>query len=368
MRKIIKVIVSSLLIVGLVGCNSDGSKKPTLENQKSDNNANENLMEMSVVSASIDKSGKETTEKFLFYVPTSKYADVYGNNAYSSQYGVTVDVSINDYIFEEGQYADDALKFMKEGIMNGPYILEIIKEPKIDVDEKREFAYFSTLVIEESYDNKGKIIYDYVAAKELNSEQRIFIQITIDPSKCNKLTDSLISEIEEYYGIQLDFNLDEAEKAVENFNSNLPSTKRYDAYGFSFEIPFTYRLDYEQSNYSTDDYVFGPDGEATNDNNLHVMLISDDTYSYTKEELEKDIEILFLDSEEGKAQIIESDFTAANKAVVRFKLSGNGEYLDGYMVNFKDHIVYFGTISSLSEMPQEQLDMIHDAIQSFNVK
>ncbi|MEA4875895.1 hypothetical protein [Anaerorhabdus sp.] len=370
MKKIVKAAISILMIVGLVGCSGGGtSNKPTLANQKSDENAYENLMEMTVVAESTNKKGEEETGSFLFYVPKSKYADVYNNSAYSSENGVTLDVSINDYLFEEGEFADDVVKYMKEGILSDSYILKVVSESEIAVDEGRNNASYSALVIEENYDYMGEAIYNFFAAKELSPNQRIVVRISITASECNKLTDPMIKEIEEYYGIEIGFNLDEATKAQEEFNANPPETKRYDAFGFSFEIPFAYSIDYDMSDYTEDDFAFGPKGNANSyNNNLQVMVITSESTQYTSEELKADIEDLFTESGEDVAKVLDSDFISQDKAIIRCKLSGNSEYLDGYIVSYKNYVVYFATITDLTETDQQQLDVIHKAIDTFVVE
>lgn len=370
MKKIVKVAISFLMIIGLVGCSGGGtSSKPTLANQKSDTGAYENLMEMTVVAATTNKKGEEETGSFRFYVPKSKYADVYDNSAFSSENGVSLDVSINDYMFEEGEFADEVVKYAKEGIINDSYVLQVIRESEIIVDEARDNASYSALVIEEGYDYAGEAIYNFFAAKELSPTQRIFIRLEITASECNKLTDPMINEIEEYYGIEIDFNLEEATKAQEEFNANPPETKRYDAFGFSFEIPFAYSLDYDMSDYAEDDFVFGPQGEANSYNdNLQVMVITDDSSQYTAEGLKADIEDLFTESGNGAAKVQDSDFTSQDKAIIRCKLSGNSEYLDGYIVSYKNYVVYFATITDLTETDQQQLDVIQKAIDTFVVE
>ncbi|MFV0552136.1 MAG: hypothetical protein ACK5L6_09505 [Anaerorhabdus sp.] len=349
------------MIVGLVGCSGGSSNKPTLVNQKSDENAYENLMEMTVVAESTNKKGEEERESFLFYVPKSKYADVYNNSAYSSENGVILDVSINEYLFEEGEYADNVVKYMKEGILNASYILKVVSESEIAVDEGRNNASYSALVIEESYNYTGEAIYNFFAAKELSPNQRIVIQISIIASECNKLTDPMIKEI--------GFNLDEAIKVQEEFNANPPETKRYDTFGFSFEIPFAYSIDYEMSDYTEDDFAFGPKGDANSyNNNLQVMVITSESKQYTREELKADIENLFAESGEDVAKVLDSDFISQDKAIIRCKLSGNNEYLDGYIVSYKNYVVYFATITDLTETDQQQLDVIHKAIDTFVVE
>ncbi|WP_416787599.1 hypothetical protein [Anaerorhabdus sp.] len=344
-----------------MGCSGGSSNKPTLVNQKSDENAYENLMEMTVVAESTNKKGEEERESFLFYVPKSKYADVYNNSAYSSENGVILDVSINEYLFEEGEYADNVVKYMKEGILNASYILKVVSESEIAVDEGRNNASYSALVIEESYNYTGEAIYNFFAAKELSPNQRIVIQISIIASECNKLTDPMIKEI--------GFNLDEAIKVQEEFNANPPETKRYDTFGFSFEIPFAYSIDYEMSDYTEDDFAFGPKGDANSyNNNLQVMVITSESKQYTREELKADIENLFAESGEDVAKVLDSDFISQDKAIIRCKLSGNNEYLDGYIVSYKNYVVYFATITDLTETDQQQLDVIHKAIDTFVVE
>lgn len=368
MGKFLKIAVSLLMVIGLGGCSNGPSGKPTVANQKSDKEAYSNLMGMTVEVEKIGKDGKEETENFLVYVPKSKYGDVYGSSAYSSANGVTLDVSVNDYFYEEGDFADQVLEYYKEDIESNRSIFQLVNSSELSVDENRENASYEALFIEENFDGNGMGVYKFYAAKELKSGHRLVIELEVIEDECNKLTDPLIKEIEEYYDIKVGFNLEEATKAVDEFNANPPTTKIYDAYDFTFEIPFRYALDYSSSNYLEDDYVFGIDGDGNNyDDNLQVLVLSDDSYPYTSEELKIDVEKLFEDVDGGKVTVSDSDFSPEGKAIVRCKIKSGVETLDGYIVSYKSYVVYFATITNLTETSDESLNVVKTAIDTFKI-
>ncbi|MEG0077313.1 hypothetical protein [Anaerorhabdus sp.] len=363
-----KILVICLVMLMLVGCSNGGGGKPTVMNQKSDKEAYENLMEMTVLADSMNKDGEKETESFLFYVPKSKYADVYNNSAFSSENGLSIDVSINDYMYEEGEYADNVIGYVQEGLMENSGLLKVVRESEIVVDETRDNASYNSLIIQESYDNQGEVVYNYVAAKEISPKQRVLIQVTIYASEYNKLTEAMMKELNEYYGIEIGFNLEEATEALKQFNLNPPTTKKYDAYDFSFEIPFNYGLDYELSDYTEDDYIFGPDGDGSYyDSNLEVMVITDEAPQYTADELIITITELFTEYEGGLTEVSVSDFTSEGKSNIRCRIYGDGEYLDGYIVSMENYLIYVSAVTDKEELDAQQLEIIQNVIHSLEL-
>lgn len=362
MNKIIKSAIVAVLAVSLIGCGSK-PQKPTLANQQSKEDAYEYLTEVKLIAETESKSGIERKD-FLVYLPDSKNLDTYGDTeAYSDLNGIYIDVSVNDYFYEEGAYADDVLEYDYEDVPETYRLLRTEKLSDLIVDEKREFAYFSTVGIKEGYSGDAEAYYHYFAAKEVSQKERVLIEIEVELSECNKLTEAVMLEIEEYYGIDVDFDYSELIAIQDEFNANPPATKVYDGYGYTFEIPYSYQIDYSNSNASEEEYAFGPNGlSTTNNDNLQVLLLSDEAKPFTSEELKEMAGSILASDNGGMVQILDADFTAEGKSLIKCTISINNEASVGYFVSINEYVFYFAIHSDSTELPQAAVEIIQTAI------
>lgn len=370
MKRIFKGLLVTVLVASLVGCSSGGSKsgKPTVSNQKSQADAYEYLAEIKLTAESESTSGTER-EDFFVYLPGKENIELYdANQAYSYLNGVDIDVTVNDYFYEEGAFADDVLAYDYEDVEDGYNLLKVVKLSDVVVDEKRDFAYFSAVTINETYSGEGEANYQYFAAKELSPKQRITIQIEVESSECNKLTEAVIAEIEEYYEIDVDFDLNELTAAQDEFNANPPETKVYDGYGYSFEMPYKYQLDYDNSDYSDESYSFGENGDSTTlNNNLQVIMLSEEASPLTADELKAMADELLTGSEEATVVVADADFTSENKTMIKCTITVEDEHVVGYFVSVEEYIFYFAVHTDSTELTAEAANIIQTAINTLDV-
>lgn len=363
MKKTVYKILSCLLVVGmLTGC-STGGGKPTLVNQKSKEDAYETLMEAKLLSETETKDGKETI-KMIAYVPETSNSSNYGDNAYSYLNGVMVNVALNSYYYEDGDYADDVVKEELEYIEETYDLIETISVSEITVDDKREEAYFEASQLVENYNYEASGVYKFVYAKELSKDQRFVLQIEIELDECNKNTAQVITELEEYYGIKLGFNQEELQKAVDEFNANPPATKTVSEGGLKYDIPREFDLDYDETDISDDYYAYGLDGDSYDvENNVSVMILSEEKFTLTNEELLDTVKSLLADDESGAFTVTASDIALDGIATARCTIVDSGIKRDGYVVNVDGYLAYVFTDGS-ETMPQEQLDVVVQLVKS----
>lgn len=370
MTKLLKSLTGILLLASLVGCGSSKFVKPTISNQKSDSKTYEYLTEVTLTAVTNEKN--KTEKEFLVYVPGTKDdISIYENNEVMSYAnGVYISVSVNDTYYDEGSFADEVLKYDYEDVLDGSYgVLKTERLSEVVVDEKSDFAYFSVLEIKEHYTGEGESVYRYLAAKEITPEQRITIEIEIEASDCDKLTETVISELEAYYEIDIDFDYNELKKVKDEFNANPPETKLYDAYDFSFQIPFNYQLDYENSDTSEDELAFGPEASAeVKNDNLLVLLLTDEVETISTEELKKMASELYAEEDETSLDVSDSDITVEGKEIVKCVLKNGDEIGVGYFVSYKEFILYFIVRTDSTELSEKSFKTLETAISTLKIE
>ncbi|MBQ6806315.1 MAG: hypothetical protein IJO97_02655 [Lachnospiraceae bacterium] len=252
----------------------------------------EYLME-AIIATSETKSGDKVS--YSVYIPDDDYSSVSGAIARSSRMGVTFEIDINPYLqYEAEDYT--VVENLEEYVTS---MMEYASDSYygISVGEVQELADGSAIceVSYMDYDSYDDVYYPYFEQynlKEMEDGIYALTVVEIDADETTGKTADLISEIESFY--QVDINWDESfadTKRAEFENSDEFNPDAFNLGFMSFELPEGWAKDEEESSY--DEYVFAPDGNyaladvaitVTNDwtsEDIVSALLSDEEYTKT---------------------------------------------------------------------------------------
>jgi hypothetical protein len=360
MNMIKKIALVALSLILLSGCSGAG-KKPTLVNQKEDDKAYSMLMQANLLSDDAFAPTKVETIKMIAYIPETANSNSYGDGIYTYSSGISFTVSLNDYLFDYGKYADEAILDYKVDVEDTYDLLETVSISDITFNEDRTIAYFDAVQLIENYEYEATGQYTFIYLQEVGPNQRISVRVTIDLAECDKFTSDILNQIEEYYGFKMNFNQDEIKAAQDDYNNNLPDVRKISAGGVKFELPRFYEEDYAETDYAEDYYAYGLNGDAYDvENNISFNVLAQEELVVNEEDLISVVNELFVD-EPLKAEVGESDFQSAGKVIVSVKLSSDDLIRQGYIVYADDLLVYVYTDGSGS-ISDEQLEVVHHFI------
>lgn len=353
-----KKLICFILITMLVGCASK-PKEPTLQNQQSNATVFEHLQEIKL------SGGEDNGYKMIAYLPGAVDMGTL-SYAFGYQSGVAVEVDVNGYNYDKGEYADVAAENLKEEIIDSYGTIDSIYDTAITKEENRETSTFDGVILREDYMGNAQAVYYFGVAKEIDKDKRILVRIEIEADRTNKLTNQIIEELEKYYEIDINFNQEEVNKYAEDYNANPPVTRKTSVLGLTFEIPRRYDIDYKTSSIVNNTYVFGPNGDSTTPGQVLMVVASDiGNVKITKEYLKMAIEEMY---DTDIVKITEADIEFNGGEIMKISMGTDLIVIDGYVLTKENKLILVATMSILDKVSDEQMAMIHQVIQTLTIE
>lgn len=215
-----------------------------------------------------EKSGKMKNQKLNVYIPQDEYNYVGRNNASADKLGVSFDIELNPYLrYDEDDYLpEENLQYYIDENFDEFYNdhykdVEKGEIETLDNGVKAKVTYCDYDEYDDSYSVHDKTYY-YVT---LNDELNAMVIFDINPEETTGKTDALISELESYYNISLDWDKKAAESKLAAFleNPNAEGNKISNGY-MIFELPEGWKADNDYGDYSDD--IYAPDGNVYSKN------------------------------------------------------------------------------------------------------
>lgn len=347
-------LIYLILIVIIVGC-ANRPKEPTLQNQVSNRAAFEQLHEAELLCGIDDEQDMIAYLPGYFEMDSSSYAFGYEG-------GVSIEIDVNGYNYDKGEYADVAAENLKEEIVYSYGVVDLLYDNAITKDENRETSTFDGVLLREDYMGYAQAVYYFGLAKEIGKDKRVLVRIEIEVDQINKLTNQIIEEVEKYYEIDINFNADEVNKYAKEFNANPPSTRKMSVLGLTFEIPRRYDIDYKTSSISNNTYVFGPNGDSTVPGQSLMIVASDiGNVKITKETIKMAIEEMY---DTDVVKIMDSDIEFDDGEIMKLTMGTDFIVIDGYVLAKENKFILVATMSIFDEVSDEQMAIVHQVVQT----
>lgn len=213
-----------------------------------------------------EETGKMESQSLNVFVPQGDYVSVNRDSVYVSELGVSFRVSLNPYIqWDQDDYLpEENLKYYVEYEHDIFYSAEREKDLEISEIEKQGIGFRATAnwCRYDSWDKEYVPMFATYFLTELNKDITVLVEIEVDSSDTTGKTDFLVKEIESFYGFDIEWSSELAEKKLAAFeaspeaNRNLVSTSY-----MVFELPEGWKQDLDWSdNYS--EYCYAPGGDA----------------------------------------------------------------------------------------------------------
>ena len=207
-------------------------------------------------------------QKLNVYIPQDEYNYVGRNIASADKLGVSFDIELNPYLrYDEDDYLpEENLQYYIDENFDEFYNdhykdVEKGEIETLDNGVKAKVTYCDYDEYDDSYSVHDKTYY-YVT---LNDELNAMVIFDINPEETTGKTDALISELESYYNISLDWDKKAAESKLAAFleNPNAEGNKISNGY-MIIELPEGWKADNDYGDYSDD--IYAPDGNVYSKN------------------------------------------------------------------------------------------------------
>lgn len=214
-------------------------------------------------SAENQETGKMESQSLVVFIPKGDYTSVNRDRAYVDYLGVSFSIELSPYIrYDQEDY------LLKE---NMEYYLEEEFDPfyypeyrAVEVSDAKEQGNGMTATAQycryDSWDDEYIPVLSTYYLTELPNDLTVLVEIKINYNEVTGKTDELLKELETFYGFEIDWSKEAAEKKLEAFlNSGEADFNIFSTYYLLFELPAGWAQDYSWD-YSVD--AFAPGGDA----------------------------------------------------------------------------------------------------------
>ncbi len=330
------------------------------------------------------EDGKDNCRELLVMIPDGDYSSVNQNEAYSERSGIKFRVSLNPaytFLSGEGQkysLEDDMeffLSYMFDEFYNTYYKeIEISEMVRTDNGIRVTVKY----LMHDTWLEKYIPVFCTYYLAELDKDTRVFVEVTLDAETVNGETDGLIEELEMFYGFDIEWDAEAAQKKLDKFLAGGGFEKNSFSTGYlMFELPEGWHQDYYYSD-TANTFTFLPEEDAAGNVSCFINIRRE----YVGEG-NIDIREMAEDTEQGKAifkelfgdraenvEVMDYGMTCLGYAIklsytVRGELSD--ERVEWYIIENKGYL-YFIHASATAESTENVFGLVEDILHNGKVR
>ena len=211
------------------------------------------------------ETGKMESKSLNVFIPKGDYTSVNRDRAYTDYLGVDFTVALNPYIrYDQDDYLpEENLEYYLESEYD-PFYYTDFKAIEVSGVEKEGPGTKATVKYcrYNSWDQEYIPVFATHYLVELTDDLTVLVDIKINYDEVTGKTAQLLQELSDFYGIDIEWSKEEAEKKLEAFLESPEADTNIVSTGYMiFELPKGWGQDWNWSDdYS--DYCFAPDGDA----------------------------------------------------------------------------------------------------------
>lgn len=210
------------------------------------------------------ETGKMESQKIYVFIPNGDYSSVNRDTAYADCLGVNFRVSLNPYIrynAEDYLPEENLAKFLEDeydAFYSTQYRDLVVSDVESTGDGVRATANYCYY---DEWNNQFIPIYCTYYLVELSKDVTVLVEVEIDSEEVTGKTPALLAELESFYGFDIDWDKDAAQKKLEAFLASGEADVNEISTGFLIcELPEGWKQDYGYGDYSV--YAYAPDGDV----------------------------------------------------------------------------------------------------------
>lgn len=210
------------------------------------------------------ETGKMESQKLYVFIPNGDYSSVNRDTAYADSLGVNFRVSLNPYIrYDAEDYLpeENLAKFLEDeydAFYSTQYrdlVVSGVEKADDGVRATANYCYY------DEWNDTFIPIYCTYYLVELSKDMTVLVEVEVDAENVTGKTDALLAELEDFYGFDVDWDKDAAEKKLSAFLASGAADVNEIATGFLIcELPAGWKQDYGYGDYSV--YAYAPDGDV----------------------------------------------------------------------------------------------------------
>lgn len=210
------------------------------------------------------ETGKMSKQNLPVFIPSGDYVSVNRDTAYSEAFGVDFRISLNPYIrYDDKDYLlSENLKYYLEKEYDAFFCTDYfdIRISDIETVSNGARAYVSYCYYDK-WDNKYIPVLATYYLTELSNDLTVLVEVKIDDEDVTGKTPALLSELENFYEFDIEWNEQTAKNILEQFLESSDLSKKSFSTGYLlFDLPSEWDRDYNNEDGS--EYIFAPYGDA----------------------------------------------------------------------------------------------------------
>lgn len=364
--KLLAVMVLCIAAVMLIsGC----GKPPTLGTTVKDYDGFKYLSDATLKPGSGD-------EEIQVFIPkgSSEYSST--NYVSSTAKGVSITLKIvNSSLVDNAGGAKEYIQ--KYGTISSPNLSAAVDEMNSVKKTKDEnSAYATGFQVLKKYDNSyySVCITEFLSKIEVEKkEYYVSGVVKVNSDSTGDDTGGLLEEMKSYYGMKMYWDKEKAKEEADKYTKNPPEYTRQYVGGFVVQIPTGWAKDnaYSKSSGSANVAVFGPNGKATEADNLMAAysMISGGTGDYSSSDFERQLKAYLNRAYNGvtvKTAAVDSPIDGGK--AYKVKLTKGNVSLNGYLVfgKYSMIMVYNAGTGQMSSKTKERVENMFNTLQDYS--
>ncbi len=321
---VLTVCLLSLLI--LAGCGG----APTLGQPKKDYTGFKTLKEA-------DIQANDGKNKIQLFIPAGSGNYTSKDYATGSKDGVRATIRLVD---------TTSMKAFQNDLKKTANGLSMLKATNLEAAEQKTTSFKSSndgktytrnqLLVLQSYDKTYQATCKTEFFAKVDDDNFVTGVIEVSPKEAGSGTDSVIQELEQFYGIKIYWDKAKAEERAKYYTEHPPTTKRVYVAGYTMAIPRSWARDASSSTSTVT--VYGPSGTAKVNQNLLVAYkyISADPDTFSEAQYKALLQKQFP----GMAVTIKKTSSPLSDAACYFTtLKKSGVTVSGYFLFSKTRLI-----------------------------
>lgn len=220
-----------------------------------------------------EETGKAEKQGINVFIPKGEFSDAGYDTAYADEAGVIVRITINPFMECDGKActAEEKLAYYleKEYDEYDNYAYRVLVDHTtyrdLEMSETKEAGRGVRATVRYCHYNKSEGGYyscfcTYYLA-QLSDNTEMLLEVMVDEERVKENTDALIAELEHFYGFDIDWDMQEAQRKGDNFLASGDADMAVFSTGyFLFELPLEWEENVKyDSLYS---YSYAPHGNS----------------------------------------------------------------------------------------------------------
>ena len=212
-----------------------------------------------------EETGKMEKTRLTVYIPKADSTSVNRDYAYANKMGVSFDIKLEpylqykqeDYTAEENlqAYIDEEYDEFRTTDLKD---LELSEVEAADDTTATAYAKYCKY---DSWEEEYQVIYKTYYLKEVEPEIYVMVEVEVNSLEATAKTPKMLEELSAFYGVDMQWDADEAQAKLDNFLANDDSDVETVSTGFlKFDLPKGWEEDTSVSKYGMT--VYAPDGDT----------------------------------------------------------------------------------------------------------